>query len=81
MTDVRKPFPKTTKASCAWRAEEICDQVRHKPLDVAADEVAKHLRSFWHPKMRADLIEYVDSEPADLDPIVAKAVEFLRADA
>jgi formate dehydrogenase subunit delta len=70
-----------TSSSCAWRAEVICDQVRHKPLEAAAADVAKHLRSFWDPKMRADLVAYVDSAPPDLDPIVGRAVELLRADA
>ena len=72
-------FPKTN-ASCAWRAEVLCDQVRHKPLDAAAADVAKHLRSFWDPKMRADLVAYVDAAPAGVDPIVERAVELLRAD-
>jgi formate dehydrogenase subunit delta len=79
MTEVRKPFPKA-RSSCVWRAEEICDQVRHKPLDVAGAAVASHLRNFWDPRMRADLIAYVDSAPPDLDPIVERAVALLRAD-
>ena len=62
-----------------WRVAEIVDQVRHKPVDEAAAVVAYHLRSFWDPRMRADLAAYVDSEPADLDPIVARTVELLRA--
>ena len=80
MSGVRnREFPQTT-SSCAWRAAEICDQVRHKPVDVAAAAVATHLRNFWDPRMRADLAAYVDAGPRDLDPIVAKAVELLRAD-
>ena len=78
MTEPRKPFPKT-QSSCVWRVAEICDQVRHKPVDVAAASVATHLRNFWDPRMRADLVAYVDSAPRDLDPIVARTVELLRA--
>ena len=65
-------------APVVWRVAEIVDQVRHKPVDVAAAAVATHLRNFWDPSMRADLIAYVDSDPPDLDPIVAQAVELLR---
>jgi formate dehydrogenase subunit delta len=61
-----------------WRVAEIVDQVRHRPVDDAAAVVANHLRSFWDPRMRADLAAYVDSEPAGLDPIVARTVELLR---
>jgi formate dehydrogenase subunit delta len=68
-------------APVVWRVAEIVDQVRHKPVDVAAAAVATHLRSFWDPRMRADLIAYVDSDPPDLDPIVARAAELLRAPA
>ena len=62
-----------------WRVAEIVDQVRHKPVDDAAAVVANHLRSFWDPRMRADLAAYVDSGPPDLDPIVGRAMELLRA--
>jgi formate dehydrogenase subunit delta len=67
-----------TAPPVAWRVAEIVDQVRHKPLEVAAAAVASHLRSFWDPRMRADLIAYVDSDPPDLDPIVARTATLLR---
>jgi formate dehydrogenase subunit delta len=64
----------------AWRVAEIVDQVRHRPADEAATAVASHLRSFWDPRMRADLVAWVDSAPPGLDPIVARTAELLRAD-
>jgi formate dehydrogenase subunit delta len=70
-----------SESPVVWRVAEIVDQVRHKPLDVAAKAVATHLRSFWDPRMRRDLVAYVESEPVDLDPIVGRTVELLREDA
>ena len=44
-------------------------------------EVADHLRKFWEPRMRADLMTKVDSdgaEAAGLSPMAAAAIEELR---
>lgn len=44
-------------------------------------EVADHLRKFWEPRMRADLISRVDSdgvEAVGLSPLAAAALEELR---
>ena len=44
-------------------------------------EVADHLRKFWEPRMRADLMTRVDmdgAEAAGLSPLAAAAVEELR---
>ena len=44
-------------------------------------EVADHLRKFWEPRMRADLMTRIDSdgaEAAGLSPLAAAAMEELR---
>ena len=49
--------------------------------DSGALEVADHLRKFWEPRMRADLMSRVDSdgaEAAGLSPMAAAALEELR---
>jgi formate dehydrogenase subunit delta len=43
------------------------------------DEIASHLRRFWDPRMRAEIIEYVETSGGDgLDEIVIEAVRQLE---
>jgi formate dehydrogenase subunit delta len=42
-----------------------------------AAEVAKHLRSFWDPRMRRQLQDYADQPDDDLHPLVRQAIERL----
>jgi formate dehydrogenase subunit delta len=59
-------------------ANEIAIQFAHRPHDEAVAEIAKHMRSFWDPRMRRLLLEHVDAGGADLDPLAAAAAERLR---
>ena len=36
--------------------------------------IAQHLKSFWDPRMRREIIEYARSEHGDLTPIAREAV-------
>lgn len=40
--------------------------------------IADHLKTFWDPGMRADIIAHLENGGAGLDPLVKKAVELLR---
>jgi formate dehydrogenase subunit delta len=40
--------------------------------------IADHLKKFWDPGMRADIIAHLENGGAGLDPLVKKAVELLR---
>lgn len=44
----------------------------------APDSIAKHLRSFWDPRMRAGILAHLDEGGAGLDPLVRKALTKLR---
>ena len=59
-------------------ANEIAAQFRHLPDDAAAAAVAGHLRSFWDPRMRAQLLDQVAAGDDGLDPLVLAAVALLR---
>ena len=59
-------------------ANEIAVQFAHRPHDEAVAEIAKHMRSFWDPRMRRLLLEHLDAGGADLDPLAAAAAEQLR---
>ena len=57
---------------------QIAANVAHHPHDRAVAEITAHLRSFWAPSMRADLVAYVDGGGSDLTPLAAAAAEQLR---
>jgi formate dehydrogenase subunit delta len=58
-------------------ANQIASNYAHHPPEQAAAEVAAHLRSFWAPPMRADLVEYVHEGGTGVDPVVVMALEQL----
>ena len=59
-------------------ANEIAIQFAHVPREVAVAEIAKHMRSFWDPRMHRQLLAHVDAGGEDLDPLAAAAAEQLR---
>jgi formate dehydrogenase subunit delta len=44
----------------------------------APAEIATHLKKFWAPSMRAEIVAHLDAGGQDLDPFVRQAVETLR---
>ena len=44
----------------------------------AVDGVAQHLKRFWDPRMRKEIISYVDGGGAELMELVREAVLKLR---
>ncbi|PZG01869.1 formate dehydrogenase subunit delta [Micromonospora deserti] len=59
-------------------ANEIAVQFRHQPPDAAAAAIAAHIRTFWEPRMRAELMRWVEIEPESLDPLAREAARLLR---
>ena len=45
---------------------------------VAVDGVASHLKRFWDPRMRKEIVAYVDGGGAGLMDLVREAVQKLR---
>ncbi|MBN9498859.1 MAG: formate dehydrogenase subunit delta [Alphaproteobacteria bacterium] len=41
-------------------------------------EIATHLRKFWAPSMRAEIVAYLGAGGQGLDPQVRQAIEELR---
>jgi formate dehydrogenase subunit delta len=58
-------------------ANEIAAQFRHLSREAAAAAVAGHLRSFWDPRMREQLLDQVAGGGEGLDPLVVDAVALL----
>jgi formate dehydrogenase subunit delta len=42
--------------------------------DEAINSIAQHLRNFWDPRMRLQIIEYARRDDGDLVPLVREAV-------
>ena len=57
----------------ARMANQIAAQFRHLPEPAAVDAVANHLRMFWDPRMRAELLAHLATGAAGLDPLVRAA--------
>jgi len=46
----------------------------------AVPEIADHLRKFWAPRMREEIVAHLHAGGAGLDPLPRKAVELLAAE-
>jgi formate dehydrogenase subunit delta len=56
----------------------VARHFRHLPHDEAVAGVAQHVRSFWEPRMLAQLLAAVDAGEDGLDPLAVEAAESLR---
>ena len=49
--------------------------------DVAVDGIATHIRKFWEPRMRRQIVAHLDAGGAGLDAPVRQAIAVLKAEA
>jgi formate dehydrogenase subunit delta len=49
--------------------------------DDAAEHVAEHIRRFWEPRMRRELLDHVAAGDPRVGPLLARAAEGLREEA
>ncbi|MEE6258796.1 formate dehydrogenase subunit delta [Plantactinospora sonchi] len=59
-------------------ANEIAVHFHHQAPEAAASAIAEHIRAFWDPRMRAELMRRVEAEPETLDPLALAAARLLR---
>jgi len=62
-------------------ANQIATFFASQGEDGAPTAIAHHLRQFWDPRMRRTLIEFATTGGEGLDPVAAKAVRLLAAEA
>jgi formate dehydrogenase subunit delta len=67
----------TTTSPQTRLANEIAAQFGHRDPAAAAAEIAAHIRSFWDPRMRADLLREAEAAPDSLDPLALAAAKVL----
>lgn len=65
----------------AYMANQIGKFFAHQTHDQAVDSIATHLRQFWDPRMRRDMLAHCDDPDVHLDPLVREALAQLRAPA
>ncbi|MGA3215210.1 MAG: formate dehydrogenase subunit delta [Acidimicrobiales bacterium] len=64
------------RADLVRMANQIAANFKHHPEAQAAAEVANHIRMFWPPLMRNELLDNIDS--GGFDPLVVAAAQRLR---
>jgi formate dehydrogenase subunit delta len=62
----------------AYMANQIGRFFVHQKHDQAVASIASHLRQFWDPRMRRDILAHFDNPDVHLDPLVRTAVAQLR---
>jgi len=60
-------------------ANQIGKFFAHEPEDKAVAAINDHIRKFWDPRMRKQILAELDT--AELDPRVRRAIEQLKAPA
>jgi formate dehydrogenase subunit delta len=63
----------------AYMANQIGKFFAHEPEDKAVAAINDHIRKFWDPRMRKQILAELDT--AELDPRVRRAIEQLKAPA
>jgi formate dehydrogenase subunit delta len=64
-----------------YMANQIAKFFAHRSEEQAVFNTADHLRKFWDPRMRKEIVDYVERGGSGLQPIVLKAVRSLTAEA
>jgi formate dehydrogenase subunit delta len=59
-------------------ANDIAAQFHHQPVPIAANAVAEHIRSFWDPRMRAQLLALDDTSRLSLRERAVAALTILQ---
>jgi formate dehydrogenase subunit delta len=59
-------------------ANQIGDYFRTLPDDQATAGTADHLKRYWTPKMRREIVAFAQSGGSGLNPIAARAIATLE---
>lgn len=61
-----------------YMANQIAHAFRSRPHDEAVAATAEHISNFWEPRMRAQLLQLLKSDPKQFDGILQEASERIR---
>lgn len=62
----------------AYMANQIGKFFAYQKQEQAVDSIATHLRQFWDPRMRREILAHCDDPALQLDARVRAAIERLR---
>jgi formate dehydrogenase subunit delta len=62
-------------------ANQIGDFFEPYPPERRAEGIRNHLRTYWDPRMRADLLDYIDAGGDGLKPFVVEGALLLKSGA
>lgn len=62
----------------AYMANQIGKFFAHQPHDQAVASIEDHIRKFWDPRMRREIVARIDDSHITLDPAVREAVARLQ---
>ncbi len=54
---------------------DLTRHLGHLPADQAATEIATHIKKFWDPRMRHELLALIRRGDTSLDPLLVAAAE------
>jgi formate dehydrogenase subunit delta len=60
-------------------ANQIADFFSPYPPARRAEGIRNHLRTYWDPRMRQDLIDYISSGGAGVSPYIVEGVRLLTS--
>ncbi|MFK8253779.1 formate dehydrogenase subunit delta [Ancylobacter terrae] len=69
--------PHATMNKLVYMANQIGKFFVSQPRGHAMPGIAKHIRDFWDPRMRAQMEDHIAEGGAGLDPIVLEALKTL----
>ena len=72
--DVGETPGQTGPAKLIHMANQIADNFRIQPPDVAVAAIAGHIERYWTPRMRRDLLAHAAAGGAGLDPLTHDAL-------
>jgi formate dehydrogenase subunit delta len=55
-------------------ANQIAAYFEAYPRTEALDGIANHIKNFWNPRMRKQLVEYIEGGAEELSPLVTSAL-------
>lgn len=58
-------------------ANDIAVQFPHLPADQAVTAIAAHIRKFWDPRMKSELLNLANTDPDSFNPLALEATKQL----
>ncbi len=58
-------------------ANQVAQSFESFPVEQGIAEVAGHLRSFWDPRMRRQIVGYAETPGDDFHPLARQAVKHI----